>query len=51
MYVVTYNFDRTDYGFNDVVPFWFTLLLVSKYLKLQFSSRLPVIFGLESCWI
>jgi hypothetical protein len=29
---------------NDVVPFWFTLLRVSKYLKLQFLSRLPVIF-------
>jgi hypothetical protein len=31
----------------DVVPFWFTLLRVSKYLKSQFSSSLPIIFSLK----
>lgn len=32
---------------TDVVPFWFTLLRVSKYLKSQFSSSLPIVFSLE----
>jgi hypothetical protein len=31
----------------DVVPFWFTLLRVIKYLKSQFSSSLPIVFSLE----
>ncbi|WP_138485469.1 tyrosine-type recombinase/integrase [Dyadobacter bucti] len=31
----------------DVVPFWFTLLRVSKYLTSQFSPSLPIVFCLE----
>jgi SAM-dependent methyltransferase len=45
-YSVLKNFPNKDFIIEklDVVPFWFTLLRVSKYLKLQFLSRLPVIF-------